>query len=188
MASRGESLLKLVYEHPDDLGARLAYADWLVEQGDVRGEFIALQCARAARGGNIAVERRETELLLEHGRKWLGPFARHIAWFRFERGFLARCELTGMTRTMPGDPSWATLQQVSFRGVDGVEVATFLSSSVMRSLREATGVGNVAFTALQTTGLGAGLRRLHVVGSRPVPIEQVKARGGLPDLEQLTFE
>jgi uncharacterized protein (TIGR02996 family) len=109
MPARGDTLLNLVYDHPEDLGARRSYADWLIEQGDVRGELITLQCARAARGTSIAVERRETELLLEHGRGWLGPFAKHIAGYRFERGFLARCELKAVTKAMIGHPTWATI-------------------------------------------------------------------------------
>ena len=29
---------------PDDDGPRMVYADWLMELGDPRGEFIAIQC------------------------------------------------------------------------------------------------------------------------------------------------
>ena len=38
-----ESLLNDVLENPYDLGSRLVYADWLVEHGDPRGEFIHSQ-------------------------------------------------------------------------------------------------------------------------------------------------
>src|SRR5688572_15341239 len=103
MPSRGDTLLHLIYEHPEDDGARRSYADWLIEQGDVRGELIVLQLARAAKRGTIAQERREAELLLQHGQSWVGRFAKHIAGFRFERGFLARCRLRAVTKTMIGD-------------------------------------------------------------------------------------
>ncbi|MCW5802580.1 MAG: TIGR02996 domain-containing protein [Deltaproteobacteria bacterium] len=43
----GEDLLAAVRADPDDIAARLVYADWLLERGDVRGELIRLQCELA---------------------------------------------------------------------------------------------------------------------------------------------
>ncbi|MBK7858932.1 MAG: TIGR02996 domain-containing protein [Archangiaceae bacterium] len=188
MPSSSDSLLQLIYQRPDDDAARRSYADWLIERGDPRGELIVLQLARAARGTPIAAERREVELLLEHGRSWLGPFARSIATFRFERGFLARCELSALTRAMVGDPSWSTLEHVAFKGVDGPAVAELISHPVMRSLREASGVGPLAFAWLQAPGHGANLRALNVVGGRRVSLAEAKSRRGLQQLEQLTYD
>src|SRR3954451_9822955 len=34
--------LTAILEHPDDDGCKLAYADWLDEQGDPRGEYLRL--------------------------------------------------------------------------------------------------------------------------------------------------
>jgi uncharacterized protein (TIGR02996 family) len=42
-----DKLLAEVYASPDDDAPRLVYADWLQERDDPRGEFIALQIARA---------------------------------------------------------------------------------------------------------------------------------------------
>ncbi|MEO8698674.1 MAG: TIGR02996 domain-containing protein [Kofleriaceae bacterium] len=42
--ARGRELLAAVLADPDDLDCRLVYADWLLEQADVRGELIRLQC------------------------------------------------------------------------------------------------------------------------------------------------
>src|SRR5262249_51935327 len=51
---------------PEDDVLRLAYADWLEEQGDPRGEYLRCQCARAALGPkdrkHAALLRREKEL------------------------------------------------------------------------------------------------------------------------------
>ena len=41
-----EELLAAVFAAPDDDAPRRVYADWLLERGDPRGEFIQLQCAR----------------------------------------------------------------------------------------------------------------------------------------------
>ena len=45
-----------IYESPDDEQLRRVYADWLVDRGDPRGEFIQGQCALANR---ISPDRRE---------------------------------------------------------------------------------------------------------------------------------
>src|SRR5262245_32071776 len=43
--SSGKALENAIFANPDDLGAHAAYADWLIEQGDSRGEFIQVQLA-----------------------------------------------------------------------------------------------------------------------------------------------
>jgi uncharacterized protein (TIGR02996 family) len=92
---------------PDDLGAHAAYADFLTEQGDPRGEFIQVQLAledpaRTAKERQ-QLQKREKELLKAHEREWLGDLAptrrrRHVPHntrgapvpyqFRFARGWL----------------------------------------------------------------------------------------------------
>jgi uncharacterized protein (TIGR02996 family) len=42
------AFLKLIVADPADLTARLAYADWLDEQGDRRGEYVRVECELAA--------------------------------------------------------------------------------------------------------------------------------------------
>jgi uncharacterized protein (TIGR02996 family) len=43
-SSTGQTLENAILANPDDLGAHAAY-DWLIEQGDPRGEFIQVQLA-----------------------------------------------------------------------------------------------------------------------------------------------
>jgi uncharacterized protein (TIGR02996 family) len=67
---------------PDDLGAHMAYADWLTEHGDSRGEFIQVQLAledprRLARERE-RLKRREQELRAAHEREWLGSLATYL--------------------------------------------------------------------------------------------------------------
>src|SRR5262249_61214153 len=65
----------LVEDH-DDLATHRAYADYLQEQGDPRGEFIQVQLAledpERTTEERRELERRERDLLTAHGRRWLG--------------------------------------------------------------------------------------------------------------------
>jgi uncharacterized protein (TIGR02996 family) len=45
------TFLRAIRAEPDDTALRLAYADWLEERGDVRGEYIRLESALAAKPG-----------------------------------------------------------------------------------------------------------------------------------------
>ena len=99
-------------DHPDDLGAWSAYADWLTEQGDPRGEFMQVQLAledearsKAERDGLRA---REAELLKEYERTWLGelaapcldaePIYGNVKWVehRFDRGWLSALKFNSL--------------------------------------------------------------------------------------------
>jgi uncharacterized protein (TIGR02996 family) len=84
-----------ILESPEDDTPRLIYADWLEERGDPRGEFIRLQCARAAlpdwdRRARLLL-RQENALLDQHGAAWWGelPSLEGIIWEDFERGFVS---------------------------------------------------------------------------------------------------
>src|SRR3954470_8526125 len=74
-----EALESALSENPDDLAAHSAYADYLMEQGDPRGEFIQVQLAleneSLERPERLRLESRERELLREHRREWLGDLA-----------------------------------------------------------------------------------------------------------------
>ncbi|HEY1551044.1 MAG TPA: TIGR02996 domain-containing protein [Kofleriaceae bacterium] len=74
---------------PDDDTPRSVYADWLLERGDPRGEFIALQLEHAAGRSTRAKLVREGELLRAHGEAWGGAIAKWFIWPAFERGFFA---------------------------------------------------------------------------------------------------
>jgi uncharacterized protein (TIGR02996 family) len=68
-----------LFANPDDLASHTAYAVYLSEQGDPRGEFIQVQLALEDEA-KPAEERekprqREQELLDAHQREWLGPLA-----------------------------------------------------------------------------------------------------------------
>jgi uncharacterized protein (TIGR02996 family) len=180
-------LLDAIYEDPADDGARRVYADHLIAQGDPRGELIVLQCERAAKSLPISAERREVELLWKYGRQWLGPFAKAITGFKFDRGFLAMCELKQVTRKMIGDPSWSTVERIDLHVADAALVAVFLSDPVMRALREVRGLGPKAFAALCEPGMGGGIETLEVVGAPKIPVEHARSKLGMQKLKSLRY-
>src|SRR5262249_42799596 len=75
----GKALENAIFANPDDMGAHAAYADWLIEQGDPRGEFIQVQLAledpKKPAKERKELQKREKELLEKHEREWLGDLA-----------------------------------------------------------------------------------------------------------------
>jgi uncharacterized protein (TIGR02996 family) len=83
-AARGvrEALEEALAANPDDLAAHAAYADYLQEQEDPRGEFIQVQLALEDESKSAAerrkLQKREKELLKKHEREWLGDLAEYL--------------------------------------------------------------------------------------------------------------
>jgi uncharacterized protein (TIGR02996 family) len=72
------TFLRVIGANPDDDGPRLLYADFLEEKGDAasaaHAEFIRVQCAVDAGGGNMeSLREREKELLTANWPTWLRP-------------------------------------------------------------------------------------------------------------------
>ncbi|MGC4122244.1 MAG: TIGR02996 domain-containing protein [Myxococcales bacterium] len=110
--SEGEFLSR-IYDDPDSEELRRVYADWLLEHGDVRGEFIALQCERAAGRGTPAGLRRERQILEEHEDRLAGPLAQYVVakGRHFEQGFLSRA-LVALPRLAKAtdESAWGTVR------------------------------------------------------------------------------
>lgn len=112
--------LERIRAHPDDDRLRAVYGDWLIEQGDERGEFIALQLKRARHDGTPEDLRRERELLSTNWYAWSGPLAKalHRDESTFERGFLTHVTMPRVStpkkllNALVGDPHWATVRSV----------------------------------------------------------------------------
>lgn len=127
-----ERLFAEVFAHPHDDERRRVLADYLLERGDPRGEFIALQVM-----GELGPHqrRRERELLREHGRAWLGPLATVLRRDSvvFERGFPTHGRFNSACRNVMhvvGDPHWATIEDLR-------APPEIITHPVMRSLRHA---------------------------------------------------
>ncbi|MGE3808593.1 MAG: TIGR02996 domain-containing protein [Gemmataceae bacterium] len=94
-----QAFLKAILAEPDSDAPRLAYANWLSQQGKPRGEFIRLQLRLEnlphidpARPG---LEQRAHELRLDHQSEWLEPIQEQtkLPWallniWTFKRGFV----------------------------------------------------------------------------------------------------
>lgn len=86
-------LLRAIAADPDDDSLRRVYADWLIEQGNPRGELVQLELALAAMD-DFDEQRKTTaarikELYAAYGDAWMAPFARlglPQVHFMFDRG------------------------------------------------------------------------------------------------------
>src|SRR5437762_113242 len=107
-----EAFEQAILDNPDEVANYAAYADWLTEQGDPRGEFIQVQLALESEGLPTSerqkLQRREKALLKEHESEWVGEWAALAQEtgpegrgqlpmpgpkYRFERGCLAEVNL-----------------------------------------------------------------------------------------------
>lgn len=118
--SQAEAFEAGLLEHPDDLARWSAYSDYLMDQGDPRGQFMQVQLALEDEGLSAADRKKfkkaEADLLAEHERTWLGPLAaftvdakKEKRWVRggteelppvlhtFERGWLRRVDTDQLT-------------------------------------------------------------------------------------------
>ena len=59
---------------PDSVDGYLVYGDWLSEQGDPRGELIAVQARLAESPDDATLKQKESELLAAHQDDWIGEF------------------------------------------------------------------------------------------------------------------
>jgi len=103
-------LLAAIYDDLASDAARLVYADYLQEQGDPRGELIALQLANAG-----PPSQRERELIETCGATCLGAIAPHVqAGYVMRRGFLAACATTyeAIPEAIVGDIAWSTVEEL----------------------------------------------------------------------------
>jgi uncharacterized protein (TIGR02996 family) len=115
-ASEADAFEKTLRANPHDLAGWCAYADYLVEHGDPRGEFmqtqIALEDEKRPKKERDALKKKETALLKKHLKDWVGEWAddpslRHATdewqpgkdWvpYRFTRAVLSGLELGGPT-------------------------------------------------------------------------------------------
>jgi uncharacterized protein (TIGR02996 family) len=155
----GQALEQALVDHPDELAAHMAFADWLSEQTDprlqARSEFIRTQLALEAPdlpdNQRRQLRRREKQLLDAHERDWLGWRLAdvlldggddwlHITGLKpddirgYARGWLDRLRLPQMgaptAQALRESPSLRLLRQLSVSdGVGAVEVLGELADS-----------------------------------------------------------
>lgn len=184
---------------PDDDGARLVLADWLLEQGDPRGELIQIQCALAGAGGSQGLASltrdelvaREKALLKKHQTSWLAPIRSFVRTWTWRRGFVdgvvadAKAFLAGVDTIFSTTPlthaTWTALKPPLLDAL-----ARAIPAGRLRSLD--LGQQRISPEAARAFGSErfAGLRRLDVWGN-PLGDEGAAAlvAAHLDDLEEL---
>jgi uncharacterized protein (TIGR02996 family) len=92
------SLIQAILASPEDDSARLAYADWLSERGNPRGELIRVQVT-LARGvsDTAALQEQERELLARHQEEWLAELVTFGCNWEFDRGFVSKGAIAAST-------------------------------------------------------------------------------------------
>src|SRR5262245_35470932 len=94
MSAEAVALMRAIRDCPEDDLPRLAYADFLAENGDPdRGEFLRIQVDLSRLPDDDPrrreLEDREHELLAENEPHWLGDLVSpHLHGWRWERGFV----------------------------------------------------------------------------------------------------
>jgi uncharacterized protein (TIGR02996 family) len=165
-----KSLEQALVENPDDLVAHSAYADYLTEQGDPRGEFISIQLALedAARPAaeRKELQQREKDLLKQHARRWLGDLGRFLVgkWsgpdkpyhYQFARGWL---DLVRLLVSWEGD-------------VDGVILAALTRVPEARLLRRLEVVYDMRYHPFDFDQVVAGPRKAVTAADK-------RAEGGI---------
>jgi uncharacterized protein (TIGR02996 family) len=148
--SEAEAFERAILENPDDSTTYAAYADWLQEHDDPRGEFRQVQLALEDESRPAAerkkLQEREAELLKEHEREWLGELAPFLldeiadepsVKYRWRRGFLAELDpeyLTiGLAQTLATSPAARLLHELRIRNGEGYQ--SLIGAPCLESLR-----------------------------------------------------
>ncbi|MDP1921029.1 MAG: TIGR02996 domain-containing protein [Myxococcales bacterium] len=170
-----DPLLQAVFDDPRDDRLREVVADALMERGDPRGEFIALQLG-LARGVLKHIDRAYA-LERRFGRDWAGlaPISR----VRFARGFPWLVEAP----TASDQPEWATVGVLVLP--TGHTLAPFLASSRwLTSLERLMNIDTETLRGCSPSNLPS-LRAVDL--SHELELEALEHLTTFPDVTELSF-
>jgi uncharacterized protein (TIGR02996 family) len=151
------SLEDALKANPDDQATHMAYADYLTEQGDPRGEFIRIQLA--LENQDLSAEQRQQlsaqmrDLYMEHAAEWLGATAHYVFkqhyrnWkVRFIRGWLGEVETDFLPAegadALAWEPQARMLRRLVTRPNVGEEGLRILAGSPHLSNVRVLGIGS----------------------------------------------
>jgi len=189
MPDRGQALLDAVLAQPEDDAARAVYADWLSEQGQVRGEFIQIQLE----GHHPTRQRR---LIRSYQREWLGPIADLVrGQAGWERGFVTdiRIQLTeplAVQRAI-GAAQWRTVQRIRStriaRSMPESDLLALFTHPVLNALQSHDGPLHPAVFWAWVEGPPRPLKHLSF-GPFPAELpDALRDCPGLPELRSLSI-
>lgn len=186
-----DGFLRFVAEKPGDDGRVAAFVDWLLERGDPRGEFFALQ--RAGRELTAKEQARVGALQKKHEKRWLRSLARGVVKGSavFRGGLLREIELgvwKGGDLPLDDEPSLPLLESLTVTGSTNLpELETVLADArrfaSLRSLTAPAWILENASPSLlkQLVSVGVFEPRLGEQGPRL----SVLARAPMPALKEL---
>lgn len=140
--SSEHDFLTWLAEAPAELTRRQAFADWLLERGLPRGEFMALQLAD--RELTPKERTRVRALQKKHEKEWLRGFSKSLIKGSavFTKGVLSSIDLStwGPQGNVPSpeEPQLATLERLGTHGGRSESLEHLLQSRWLRSLRDLT--------------------------------------------------
>lgn len=171
-------LLAAIYAAPDDDEPRRVYADWLLQQGDKRGEFIQLQLASAKTLDQI---KRERALFVSWSDDWLAELGAHPLDAVFERGFVAVAKPRGgaMGPQLLGWATVHTLLEATPR--DDVQMPG------LRALRRLTDAHVTELAKLVQPITANELEWIRRTGSYASPFPPYQKMTALPKLRRLVL-
>jgi uncharacterized protein (TIGR02996 family) len=142
---RADLLLAAIITDPTDDTARLAYADFLEEEGNPeRAEFIRVQVnlarLRAWERKAKLLRFRERLLLVRNGEKWRAelPNIAGVQWGKFERGFIAEVtvpEVRVLAKQAESLRTVAPITGIQLLSLDGIWAKSVKAYPWLRSLR-----------------------------------------------------
>lgn len=187
------ALLARIYEDPDDDGARQVYADALLEAGDPRGEFMALQLAAAEGRGDDEARARAEALQRAHRAEWLGDLAHVLSSVVFERGMLASGVLEQNAKAAAvvweraaADARLATMHTLIKGRGNERHYASFAFSPAMRSLRSVTVLSNKMLETMCAEGRAFPFEELRFEkAATPKALDRLAAATTLPRFSRL---
>jgi uncharacterized protein (TIGR02996 family) len=186
-----DQLIAHIAEDPQSDGPRLVLADYYVQQGDPRGELMAIQLATQPLGRH---QRQLQRLLREQRVRMAGGLADVLdpRSIQIRRGRLSSCRTrfrTNADRTAArGNPLWATVEELD------TDDAALVADPMMRSLRSLRGLGLDAFAAVCRGDRAlATIEEVRVsIGTQSAGSREDRAAIGntscLPNLRRFAFE
>ncbi len=177
-------MLGAILENPDDDRARTVYADALQEDGDPRGEYIALSLAK----GKVAAARAK-ELLDAHRQKVWQSFGAKGARYTWHRGFIH--EVGGNAKEIAGAGLMFEVEPImnlSIYGDGDGQMAKIVGFPLrVRRLSLGLGLSDDAEALAKATTLG-NVTSLELSSLGDLTAEILAASTAMPKLERFMAE
>lgn len=170
-------LLREAKAMPEDDTPRLVLADWLQDQGDPRGELIALQLQRSRLAEDdsrlVELERRQRQLLSQHVFTWLGPLVDLASVWRFERGLL---HVTVRAERLLGDDRADLVHAPLFDWIETLRL-TDLAAIHLQRLASSPLLEQLSHLDLTNSGVRHGTLMSLLVSRRLINLRRLTLRG-----------